>query len=233
MTEPDVSKGPDMFDWRWDFTFQILPRLLVATGNTIMAAGFGYAIAIVLGLVFALAQRTPYRLLTLAVREAVEFIRSTPLVLQIFFVFYVGPQFGLRLSPWTAGMIAIGLHYASYLSEVYRGGLDSVPRGQWEAATSLNLSTARTYFRVIIPQALPPSLAGMGNYLVGIFKDTPMLSVIGVAELMHAANAIGSETYRFLEPYTLVGVIFLAISLPTAAGIRVFEGWVRRKLGMN
>lgn len=221
-----------MFDWRWDFTFEILPRLIVATGNTLLAAGLGYAIAVVLGLVFALAQRTPYRAVTVVVREAVEFIRSTPLVLQIFFVFYVGPQFGLRLSPWTAGMIAIGLHYAAYLSEVYRGGLESVPKGQWEAATSLNLSTARTYFRVVIPQALPPSLAGMGNYLVGIFKDTPMLSVIGVAELMHAANAIGSETYRFLEPYTLVGVIFLLISLPTAAGIRLFEAWVRRKLGM-
>jgi polar amino acid transport system permease protein len=221
------------FDWRWDFTWEILPRLIVATGNTLLAAGLGYAIAVVLGLVLALAQRTPYRVLTVAVREAVEFIRSTPLVLQIFFVFYVGPQFGIRLSPWTAGMIAIGLHYASYLSEVYRGGLESVPKGQWEAATSLNLSTARTYFRVIIPQALPPSLAGMGNYLVGIFKDTPMLSVIGVAELMHTATAIGSETYRYLEPYTLVGVIFLAISLPTAAGIRTFESWVRRKLGLS
>jgi polar amino acid transport system permease protein len=222
-----------MVDWRWDFTWDILPRLLVATGNTLLAAGLGYAIAVVLGLVLALAQRTPSRALTMVVREAVEFVRSTPLVLQIFFVFYVGPQFGLRLSPWTAGMIAIGLHYAAYLSEVYRGGLESVPRGQWEAATSLNLSTSRTYFRVIIPQALPPSLAGMGNYLVGIFKDTPMLSVIGVAELMHTANAIGSETYRFLEPYTLVGVIFLAISLPTAAGIRLFEAWVRRKLGLS
>lgn len=221
-----------MFDWRWDFTWNILPRLIMATGNTLLAAGLGYAIAVVLGLVLALAQRSPSRTLTLVVREAVEFIRSTPLVLQIFFVFYVGPQFGLRLSPWTAGMIAIGLHYAAYLSEVYRGGIDSVPKGQWEAATSLNLSTSRTYFRVVIPQALPPSLAGMGNYLVGIFKDTPMLSVIGVAELMHTANAIGSETYRFLEPYTLVGVIFLLISLPTAAGIRLFEAWVRRKLGM-
>jgi polar amino acid transport system permease protein len=221
-----------MLDWRWDFTWEILPRLIVATGNTLLAAGLGYAIAAVLGLVLALAQRTPSRVVTAIVREAVEFIRSTPLVLQIFFVFYVGPQFGIRLSPWTSGMIAIGLHYAAYLSEVYRGGLDSVPKGQWEAATSLNLSTARTYFRVIIPQALPPSLAGMGNYLVGIFKDTPMLSVIGVAELMHTANAIGAETYRFLEPYTLVGIIFLAISLPTAFGIRIFEAWVRRKLGM-
>lgn len=222
-----------MVDWRWDFTWEILPRLIMATGNTLMAAGFGYAIAVVLGLVFALAQRTPSSAVTMVVREAVEFIRSTPLVLQIFFVFYVGPQFGLRLSPWTAGMIAIGLHYASYLSEVYRGGLDSVPKGQWEAATSLNLSTARTYFRVIIPQALPPSLAGMGNYLVGILKDTPMLSVIGVAELMHTANAIGSETYRFLEPVTLVGIIFLAISLPAAAGIRAFEAWMRRRLGLS
>jgi polar amino acid transport system permease protein len=221
-----------MLDWRSDFTWEILPRLIAATGNTLLAAGLGYAIAAVLGLVLALAQRTPSRVVTAIVREAVEFIRSTPLVLQIFFVFYVGPQFGIRLSPWTSGMIAIGLHYAAYLSEVYRGGLDSVPKGQWEAATSLNLSTARTYFRVIIPQALPPSLAGMGNYLVGIFKDTPMLSVIGVAELMHTANAIGAETYRFLEPYTLVGIIFLAISLPTAFGIRIFEAWVRRKLGM-
>ncbi|PZN47582.1 MAG: ectoine/hydroxyectoine ABC transporter permease subunit EhuD [Proteobacteria bacterium] len=221
-----------MLDWRWDFTIDILPRLMVATGNTLMAAAFGYAIAMVLGLVFALAQRTPSRAVTMIVREMVEFIRSTPLVLQIFFVFYVGPQFGLRLSPWTAGMIAIGLHYAAYLSEVYRGGLDSVPKGQWEAATSLNLSTARTYFRVIIPQAMPPSLAGMGNYLVGILKDTPMLSVIGVAELMHTANAIGSETYRFLEPYTMVGIIFLALSLPTAAAIRLFEAWLRKKLGI-
>ena len=222
-----------MFDWRWDFTIEILPRLLGATVNTLMAAGLGYAIAIVVGLVFALAQRTPFKPLTRVVREAVEVIRSTPLVLQIFFVFYVGPQFGVRLSPWTSGMIAIGLHYASYLSEVYRAGIESVARGQWEACRALNLSTARTYFRVIIPQALPPSLAGMGNYLVGIFKDTPMLSVIGVAELMHTANAIGSETYRFLEPYTMVGVIFLLISLPTAAALRVFEAWVRRALGMT
>lgn len=222
-----------MFDWKWDFTFEILPRLGWATLNTLIAAGGGYAIAIVLGLAIALAQRSPYRALTLVVREAVEFIRSTPLVLQIFFVFYVGPQFGIRLSPWTSGMIAIGLHYSAYLSEVYRGGIESVPKGQWEACRSLSMSSSDTYFRIIIPQALPPALAGMGNYLVGIFKDTPMLSVIGVAELMHAANAIGSEHYRFLEPYTLVGIIFLAISLPFAGLIRTFEAWVRKRLGMS
>lgn len=221
-----------MFDWKWDFVWEILPRLIHATGNTLIAAGAGYSIALVLGLLLALAQRSPSRVVTFVVREFVEFIRSTPLLLQIFFVFYVGPQFGIRLSPWMSGMIAIGLHYSCYLSEVYRGGIESVPRGQWEASTALNMSTLQTYRRVIIPQAIPPALAGLGNYLVGIFKDTPMLSVIGVAELIHTANAIGSENYRFLEPYTLVGLIFLMISLPSAGLIRVFEGYVRRKLGM-
>ena len=221
-----------MFDWKWDFVIEILPRLVQATGNTLIAAGAGYGIALVLGLVLALAQRTPYPLVTFVVREVVEFIRSTPLLLQIFFVFYVGPQFGIRLSPWASGMIAIGLHYSCYLSEVYRGGIESVPRGQWEAATALNMTVLQTYRRIIIPQALPPAVAGLGNYLVGIFKDTPMLSVIGVAELIHTANAIGSEHYRFLEPYTLVGLLFLAISLPSAGLIRAFEGFIRRKLGM-
>jgi len=222
-----------MFDWRWEFVWQITPRLVEATGKTILAALLGYGIAMVLGLVFALAQRTRFPLVNRPIREFVEFIRSTPLILQIFFVFYVGPQFGIMLSPWTAGMIAIGLHYASYLSEVYRGGIESVPKGQWEAATSLSLSPTRTYSRIIIPQAIPPAFAGMGNYLVGIFKDTPMLSVIGVAELMHTANSIGSEYYRFLEPYTLVGVVFLMISLPTAALLRKAEARIRRKMGLR
>lgn len=222
-----------MFDWNWEFTLEILPRMLWATLNTLMAAGIGYLIALAVGLLFALLQRTPLTVLTLATREIVEFIRSTPLVLQIFFVYFVGPQFGVTLPPWTAGMIAIGLHYASYLSEVYRAGLDSVPQGQWEACTALNLSPWRTYTRIVIPQAIPPSIPGFGNYLVGIFKDTPMLSVIGVAELMHTANALGSETYRFLEPYTIVGVIFLIISLPTAYLVRRFERWVRRSMGMS
>jgi len=221
------------FDWRWGFAWEILPRLLEATLNTIMAAGFGYLIAIVLGLTFAMGQRTKIKLVTVIFRETVEFIRSTPLVLQIFFVFYVGPQFGIMLSPWTAGMIAIGLHYGAYLSEVYRAGIESVPKGQWEAAISLSLSRTRTYTRIIIPQAIPPAFAGMGNYLVGIFKDTPMLSVIGVAELMHAANSIGSESYRYLEPFTLVGIIFLLISLPTAGLIKISEKTIRKKMGMR
>ncbi|MEO9612336.1 MAG: ectoine/hydroxyectoine ABC transporter permease subunit EhuD [Nitratireductor sp.] len=221
-----------MLDWKWEFTWTILPRLLEATGKTVLAAGGGFAVALVLGLVLTLAQRTRFRPLSVITRELVELVRSTPLLLQVFFVYYVGPQFGLRLSPWTAGLLAIGLHYAAYLSEVYRGGIESVPKGQWEAAKAINLSVAKTYRRIILPQALPPALAGVGNYLVGILKDTPMLSVIGVVELMHTANAIGAENYRYLEPYTIVGLVFLALSLPLAWLFRRFETAVRRKLGL-
>ena len=222
-----------MAEWNWAFTFEILPRLLWAALNTLMAAGIGYAVALVLGLALALAQRNRWRLLTWVTREGVEFIRSTPLVLQIFFVYYVGPQFGVNLSPWAAGMVAIGVHYAAYLSEVYRAGIESVPKGQWEACTALNLSPVKTYWRIIIPQALPVALAGIGNYLVGIFKDTPMLSVIGVAEMMHAANSIGGQHYRYLEPYTLVGFIFLVITLVAAGLFYFFEAWVRRKFRID
>ena len=89
-------------------------------------------------------------------------------------------------------MIAIGLHYAAYLSEVYRAGLEAIPKGQWEASTALNLSTRRTYSRIIIPQAVPACLPGMGNYLVGIFKDTPMLSVIAGRDRIVEQAAAGS-----------------------------------------
>ena len=221
-----------MIEWRWELVWELAPRFVDATGKTLMAAGGGYGIAVILGLIFVIAQRTPIRVLTFTMREFVELVRSTPLLLQIFFVYYVGPQFGLILSPWTAGLIAIGVHYGAYLSEVYRGGIESVSKGQWEAAKAINLPIVRTYRRIVLPQALPPAIAGMGNYLVGIFKDTPMLSVIGVAELMHTATTIGAESYRYLEPYTMVGAIFLALSLPAAFFINVFEKWVRRTLGM-
>lgn len=218
-------------EWRWDFTWEILPRMLWATGNTLLAAGVGYLIAVVVGLLLMLGQRTRYRIANMIVREIVEFVRSTPLLVQLFFVFFVAPQFGIKLSAWTAGMLTIGLHFGTYLSEVYRGALEGVPKAQWEACRALNFSTLYTYRRIVLPQAFPIALPGMGNYLVGIFKDTPLLATIGVAELMHTANALGAETYRYLEPYSMVGFIFLIISLPTAMGLRRLEAAVDRAQG--
>ena len=210
-------------EWRWDFAIEILPQMLLATLNTILAAGIGYAIAAVVGLLFLLGQRTPIKLVNMINREIVEFIRSTPLLIQLFFVYFVLPQFGITLSAWVCGMITIGLHFLTYLPEVYRGALEGVSKAQWEACRALNFSTIYTYRRIVLPQAFPIAIPGMGNYLVGIFKDTPLLSTIGVAELFHAATAVGGYHYRYLEPYTMVGVIFLILSIPAAMGIRKLE----------
>jgi polar amino acid transport system permease protein len=117
----------------------------------------------------------------------------------------------------------MGLHYSTYTSEVYRAGLEAIPRGQWEAATALNFSPLRVYSNFIIPQAIPPIVPALGNYLVGMFKDSPLLSAIAVVELMQRAKIIGSETFRYLEPVTLVGLFFIALSLVASALIRRVE----------
>jgi len=210
-------------EWRWDFAIEILPQMLMATLNTIMAAAIGYAIAAIVGLLFLLGQRTSFKIVNIINREIVEFIRSTPLLIQLFFVYFVLPQFGITLSAWVCGMITIGLHFGTYLSEVYRGALEGVPKTQWEACRALNFTTLYTYRRIVLPQAFPIAIPGMGNYLVGIFKDTPLLSTIGVAELFHAATAVGGYHYRYLEPYTIVGIIFLILSIPAAIWIRKIE----------
>jgi polar amino acid transport system permease protein len=219
--------------FRWDFAYEILPQLLYATVNTILAAGVGYLIAVFAGLVFLLGQRTTSRLLNVFTREIVEFIRSTPLLIQLFFVYFVLPQFGITLSAWVCGMITIGLHFGTYLCEVYRGALEAIPKSQWEACRALNFTKLYSYRKIILPQAFPVAIPGMGNYLVGIFKDTPLLSTIGVAELFHAATAVGGYNYRYLEPYTMVGLIFLMLSIPAAFYVRRLEQKINKTQGKS
>lgn len=210
-------------DWDWDFTLAILPRLASALQVTVSATVVGVCIALVLGLLLAIMRRSRVRPLSLAGGALIEFVRSTPLLIQIYFLFYVMPRFGVTLTPFLTGVVALGLHYGAYMSEVYRAGIDSVPRGQWEAAAALNLGRRRTFFRIILPQAIPPIVPALGNYLVAMFKDTPLLSTITVLELLYTARDIGAETFRYLEPLTLVGLLFLAVSLVAASGVRLVE----------
>jgi polar amino acid transport system permease protein len=214
--------------WDWAYTFEILPRLAGAAVVTIEATLLGFLVACILGLVLALVRLAVPRTAWL-ISLAVELIRSTPLLIQIFFIFFVLPNFGIVLDAFTAGVLAIGLHYAAYCSEVYRAGFDNVHRGQWEAAVALNLNSWTTFRDIIIPQAIPPVIPALGNYLVALFKETPLLSAIAVLELMQTAKIIGSETFRYTEPITLVGLFFLAMSLISAMVIRFVEGLIKRR----
>jgi polar amino acid transport system permease protein len=215
--------------WNWAYTFEILPKLMRAAIVTIEATLLGFVLAATLGLILALLRlaipRTAW-----PISVAVELIRSTPLLIQIFFIYFVLPNFGIVLDAFAAGVLAIGVHYAAYCSEVYRAGFENVHRGQWEAAVALNLDSWTTFRDIIIPQAIPPVIPALGNYLVALFKETPLLSAIAVLELMQTAKIIGSETFRYTEPITLVGLFFLVMSLISATGIRFVERFIGRRI---
>jgi polar amino acid transport system permease protein len=216
--------------WDWSFVWEILPMLVKASLVTIEATVLGFLIAAILGLAFAIGRMFAPKWVSVPVIGAIELIRSTPLLIQIFFIYFVFPQFGVTLEAMTAGVLALGIHYATYCSEVYRAGLANIPRGQWEASIALNLTTYRTFCDVIIPQAIPPVVPALGNYLVALFKETPLLSAIAVLELMQTAKIIGSDNFRYTEPITLVGVIFLLFSLIAAGLVRWVEAWLNRRI---
>jgi polar amino acid transport system permease protein len=217
--------------WDWNYAWEVLPILAEASVVTVKATVLGFALALVVGLFFAVGRMAGPAWLRWAVSGVVEFIRSTPLLIQIFFLYYVMPEFGLTLDAMLAGVIALGLHYGAYCAEVYRAGLDNVPKGQWEASLALNLSPWTTFKNVILPQAIPPVVPALGNYLVALFKETPLLSVIAVMELMQTAKILGSESFQYTEPITLVGLFFLVFSLVSAALVRRVESGLQQRTG--
>ena len=210
-------------EWDWEFVWQIMPTLLEGFKITLIATVFGAAVAGVVGLVLAIIRRSPVAAISRPVAFLCEFIRGTPLLVQRYFIFYVLPDFGIRLPPLLAGVIGIGIHYATYTAEVYRAGIENVPRGQWEAAKAANLTTRQTWIHVILPQAVPPMIPALANYFIAMFKETPLLSAITVLELMNQAKSIANSNYRYIEPMTLVGVFFLTISLISVVGLRWLE----------
>jgi polar amino acid transport system permease protein len=218
-----------IYGYAWDtssnlaFALSILPILGIGLLVTLEATVCGFAIAMVLGLGLALLRRSRFKAVAWTTAFVVEFVRDTPLLVQLFFLFYVLPIYGIVLPPFLTGAIALGLQYSAYTSEVYRAGLDAVPKGQWEAALALNLSRTKTYSRIVVPQAIPRVLPALGNYLVSMLKETPVLSVVTVADMVNLANLIGDRTFEYLVPLSLVGLIFLILTLLCSAGIHALE----------
>lgn len=205
---------------------EILPKLLAATGVTIYVTVIAFAIALILGLPLLLLRQSPYKFIARPTVTAIEFIRSTPLLVQIYFFFFVLPDYGIVLSPVATGIVALSIHYGCYMSEVYRSGLESIPSGQWDAATSLNFSRLGVYRYLILPQVIPRVIPAAGNFLIYMFKDSPLLAAITVHELMYVAVQHGMDNFQYLEPITMCGLIFLALSLGSTVIIRIIEARV-------
>ncbi|AWW39412.1 MULTISPECIES: ectoine/hydroxyectoine ABC transporter permease subunit EhuD [Streptomyces] len=207
------------YDWDWASLGESLPLLWEGFKTTVLATVLGTLVAAVLGLLVAMAGRAPGRAVTVPVRAATEFVRSTPLLVQLagaYAVFHT-------VDPLTIGIAVLGIHYASYLSEVYRAGIDAVPKGQWEACRALSMTPRRTWRAVILPQAVRNVLPALGNYAIAMFKETPFLAVITVQEMVAEAREYGATHFVYAETFTLAGLIFLAASYPTSLLMRKLE----------
>jgi polar amino acid transport system permease protein len=205
--------------WSWQEAAAALPPILAGFRITLVATVVGMVVAAALGLVIALVRRSAGRWVTVPVGVLVELVRSTPLLVQLVFVYLMLPT----VPALVVGCGVLGVHYATYLSEVYRAGIEAVPRGQWEAATALDLPRARVWRAVVLPQAVRNTLPGLGNYAISMFKETPFLFAISVVEMFTAAQQYGAATFDYTEALTMVGLIFLAVSYPTSLLVRRME----------
>ncbi|MDR1827379.1 MAG: ectoine/hydroxyectoine ABC transporter permease subunit EhuD [Methylobacteriaceae bacterium] len=205
------------------FAWSILPSLLKGLAVTFQVVVLGFVAALCLGLTLAVlrhAGRGPVPALT---RAYVMFISHTPLLVQLFFLYFVLPQIGLRFSAMTTGILGLGLYFGAYIAEAWRGAIEDIHYGQWEAARALDLPPLATWIRIILPQTVKPMLPVLGNYLIGMFKETPLLAMITIPELFQITKQIADLTYNYNETYTLLGLLFLLISVPSSLLFQYLE----------
>ncbi len=207
----------------WLFAGSILPILMRGLAVTMQATVLGFFVAAVLGLLLAALKGARSRLISWPARLFTEFVRDTPLLIQLFFLYYVLPEYGIVLPAFLTGALALGIQYSAYTSEVYRAGLESISHGQTEAARALDLSPKRTFGFIILPQALPRIVPALGNYLVSIMKDVPVLSVVSVLEMLNVAKIIGDRTFNYLIPLSMVGGLYLILTLVASAAVRYLD----------
>ncbi|RMN09910.1 Amino acid ABC transporter protein, permease, partial [Pseudomonas savastanoi pv. glycinea] len=164
------------------FAWSILPELFQGLLVTVQVVVLGFLLAVLLGLILALTLRSQITIVHRLSKGYLSFFRNTPLMVQLYVLFFALPLAGITFPAITTGVIGLGCYYAAYIAEAYRGAIDDIPAGQWEAARALDFSRGDTWRRIILPQALKPMLPVLGNYLIGMFKETPLLAVITIPE---------------------------------------------------
>lgn len=200
-----------------------LPYLLKGAGLTIVITAAAMVLGLVLGMAAALASQPPGRLARGLIRAYVEAFRNTPLLIQIFIVYFGLPGLGIRLSPFLSGLCALTLYVAAYNTEIFRAGLEAVPHGQREAARSTGLNPWQEARYVVIPQAIRIAFPALGNNLVSLLKNTSLVSTIGMVELMFVANDISFNNFRSFEIYGATTVIYVILVLGLSRGLAFVE----------
>jgi His/Glu/Gln/Arg/opine family amino acid ABC transporter permease subunit len=201
---------------------------LKGLGLTIFLTLVTMVVATTLAIPLALGRLSQARFIRWPANVFVEFMRATPLILQLIYIYYVLPAAGIKLDPITAAILGLSLHYSAYLSEVFRGGIQSIPKGQSEAALSLGLSRWLAFRKVILPQATRVVLPTLGNYLISLFKDTSLASVVTVQELMFSGQIISARNFQYFTVYTVTAILYFAVCYPSGLAVRALEDYTRK-----
>jgi polar amino acid transport system permease protein len=207
-----------------EFTFwDILRNLLFAARWTVLLSAVAFAGGIAVGVVILLLRISPDKWVRRFASGYIGLFQGTPLLMQLFLMFFGLPMLGFRIEAWTAAFLGLTFFASAYLAEIWRGGVEALPRGQWDAGASLGLHTIAQLRLIILPQAFAITLAPTVGFLVQLIKSTALTSIIGFEELMRTSNAINNATFEPFTVYGLVGLIFFAICFPLTQYARYLE----------
>ena len=208
------------------------PQFATGSMTTVMQALLAATIAIMIAMVFGLMRMSQNRLVYGTATVYIEIFRGTSLLVQLYWIFFVLPLFGLTLEKFTAGYLAVGMNLGAYGAELVRGGILSVPKGQWEAALALSMSPAKRMIRIIFPQAFLNMLPPWGNLLIELLKGTALVALISVTDLMFVARKINGSTYLSAQAFGSALIIYYVMS---RALVTPFMRWLElvmaRRLG--
>jgi len=205
----------DILQYAWE----LLPALMGGVATTLKVFAFTIVLSIPLGIVVALGRLSRVRLFQRITQFYIWVMRGTPLLLQLIFIFFGLPMIGITFSRFTSVMIAFSLNYAAYYGEIFRGGIASIDRGQYEAAEMLGMDKRLTFFRVILPQVIKRTLPAVANEVITLVKDTSLVYILGMSELLRAAKIAANRDVT-LVPLLVAGVFYLVL---TAILTKVFQ----------
>jgi polar amino acid transport system permease protein len=213
-----------LFDF--EGSVEYLPELLRGALVSVELTFCVMLISLVFGLIIALMRVSHLAVMRTISTFYVEVVRGTPCLLQLFYIYFVLPAFGIRFDPFIAGVVGLSVNYSAYLSEVYRAGIAAVPRGQLEASQALGMSRRLMMRLVILPQAIRVVVPPLGNYFISLFKDTSLVSIVTVKELMFTGQIIAATNFQYFTIFTIIGIIYLTLSYPGA----LFVGYLERRM---
>lgn len=216
------------YTFRFDAVYNNLPFLLEGIYLTLFISGLSLVLSMGLGLIVAIGRLSSSRVLSFISATYVEVFRDTPVLVQLFWVYYVLPiLLGIRIDALTASVLGLTLHSAAFLGEIYRAGIQTVPVGHVEAAKVLGLSRTDTFIRIVLPQAVRNVLPPLVNNLIDLIKLSSLSSVFAVGEITRKAGELSASTFRPLEIFTFVAFMYFMICWPLSLLIRALERRLR------